>query len=105
MSFPLNGYQITMYEMKRHRYQFLITRYPGRIDLDKALNFEWTPADEDNLTESNRDYAILKVRKEELQARSQGHPMWKPAKEAFREVTKTEDYRRIRDRLMTIITR
>ena len=95
--------QITMYEMRRQHYLFLITRHPGRIDPDKDLNFEWTAADEDNLTKSNRDYAILKVRKKELQARSQGHPMWKPAREVFKEVRKTEEFRRIYNRLMAII--
>lgn len=95
--------QTTMYEMKREKYLYLINHYPGRIDPDKELNFEWTDEDENNLTQSSKNYASLKKKKFELKTKNQGHPMWPALRKIFKKVRETEKYKEIQKELMEII--
>ena len=91
--------QITMYEMKREKYLYLITHYPGRIDPDKDLNFEWTDENENNLTQSSKNYASLKGKKDELYSKNQGHPMWPALRKMFVRVKNTEEYEKAQNTL------
>jgi hypothetical protein len=97
--------QITMYEMKREKYLYLITHYPGRIDPDKNLNFEWTDEDENNLTQSSKNYVSLKEKKEELYSKNQGHPMWPALRKMFERVKDTEEYKKAENALMEVLRR
>lgn len=95
--------QITMYEMKREKYLYLITRHPSRIDLDNDLNFEWADEDESSLIQASKYYASLKKKKEELKTKNQGHPMWPALREICNKVRESEKYRNVQNDLMEIL--
>lgn len=97
--------QITLYEMKREKYGYLITHYPGRIDPGKGLNFEWTDEDEHNLTQINKNYASLKKIKEELYTKNQGHPLWPALRKVFARVKNTDEYKKAEKTLMEELRR
>ncbi|OPY77506.1 MAG: hypothetical protein A4E64_01091 [Syntrophorhabdus sp. PtaU1.Bin058] len=97
--------QVTMYEMKRERYLYLVDNYPGRIGPGKELNFKWTDEDENNLTQSSRNYASLKKKEEELKTKNQSHPMWPALREAFKRVKNTKEYKEAQDALMKMLRR
>ena len=97
--------QITMYEMKREKYLYLIKNYPGRIDPDKDLNFDWNDEDENKLAQINKNYASLKKKKEKLMIKNQGHPLLPDLREKFKSLRETEEYRKIYKGLLKIILR
>lgn len=95
--------QIVYYAMKRERYRYLIDNFPGRIDPDQDLNFEWTGEDEDKLIHSNKKYSDLAAQKKNLKTKKQGHAMWPAVREVFSSVRKTDEFIKLTEELMEIL--
>jgi hypothetical protein len=97
-------FQITMIEMRSEEYYFLREHMPSRIIRNQGTsrwsNFEWTDEDNKKILMLNENYRNLKQKKELLEKKNQGHPMWPLVRDKFSKIRETPEYREIYKRLM-----
>lgn len=97
--------QLAQIEIQTALYYYFLENETSRIERlrDQYYAFSWSAEDEEKLIESNSRYKQLIDRKNKLEKRNKGHPMWPELKEAYVEVKNDPGYQKLYKQLLNAL--